>query len=350
MFKRFKRKPPSESAVSLSSLPTDPETLQEMQRVIQAQQMDTWMRETMKEQRRSRRMRNLFRFGMLSVVVAASANTAYMLHSAGGSDSEMSTPHIAVVDITSQIDASASASATKVISGLRRAVENDSVSALVLNINSPGGSPTESQRIYHALNDLREQYDIPIVSWIGDMGASGAYYIAAGTDAIYASPSSIVGSIGVISASFGFTDAMASLGVERRVYTSGENKAFLDPFLPENADTSEQFSAVIGSVHQQFIGDVIEGRGEALAGVAYDDVRFSGSVWSGEQAVDMGLVDETIMLEQLFQRLLPSEGDFPSVRNYSVRENAVERLFNRLPGVVSNAINAPQSAGISMRY
>ncbi|WP_075881796.1 S49 family peptidase [Vreelandella massiliensis] len=243
-------------------------------------------------------------------------------------------------------------SATQIISGVRRALDNDTTQAVVLNINSPGGSQTESQRVFHALQDFRDRHDVPIVSYIGDMGASGAYYIAAGTDTIYASPSSIVGSIGVISASFGFTEAMKDLGIERRVYSAGENKAMLDPFLPEDEQTTERFSALISNVHDQFIGDVLEGRGEALAGTPYDDVVFSGAVWSGEQAVGMGLVDETLMLESLFDRLLPTDNGFPKVRNYSVKGNAFERFMRRLPSAIMGALSTSGQSGesIVMRY
>ncbi|WP_193092788.1 S49 family peptidase [Halomonas colorata] len=259
--------------------------------------------------------------------------------------------HIAVVDVNSPIQASNGVSANQIISGIRRALDNDATKALVLNINSPGGSPTESQRVYHALKDFRDRHDVPIVSYIRDMGASGAYYIAAGTDTIYASPSSIVGSIGVISASFGFTDAMENLGVERRVYTSGDNKAMLDPFLPEDPQTTERFSAMLGDVHQQFIDDVKEGR-HALADTPYDDIVFSGAVWSGIEAVDVGLVDETLMLEELFDRLLPSDDGYPSVRNYSVRGNALEQFLRRMPGVMASVFSpaTQDQHSIEMRY
>lgn len=351
--KRNKSQASRETADVLACLPHNIETLREMQRVLQMEKMDHWMGELHAEKRRSRRIGAIFRFGMLTAVLAGIGNTAYLIHTlnSGGPQSELSDAHIAVVDVDSVIQAKGEASATRIISGLRRALDNDAVSAVVLNINSPGGSPTESQRVYHAIQDLRERHDIPIVSWIGDTGASGAYYMAAGTDAIYASPSSIVGSIGVISASFGFTDAMENLGVERRVYTAGENKAFLDPFLPEDARTVEQFGSVISDVHAQFIDDVRAGRGEALADADYDDVRFSGAVWSGAQAVDMGLVDETLMLETLFERLQPTDDGFPLVRNYSVRGNAMERLMRRLPNAAASALESlGDSNTLEMRY
>lgn len=350
----WKRKPKHEGLTpeAIAALPHDPDALREIQRVMQVDKMDRWMHEMHAEQRRSRRISTLFRFGLLGVVLAGMANTAYMIHtvnrSGGAQENEQ---HIAVIDVHQAIQAQGNASASRVIAGIRRALENDAVSAVVLNINSPGGSPTESQRIYAALFDFRDRFDTPIVSWIGDTGASGAYYIAAGTERIYASPSSIVGSIGVISASFGFTDAMQALGIERRVYSAGENKAFLDPFLPEDARTVEQFGNVIADVHAQFVNDVRNGRGEALADATYDDVRFSGAVWSGAQAVNMGLVDETLMLETLFERLLPTEDGFPMVRNYSVQGSPIERLMRRLPGVVANTLALMNSeTALEMRY
>lgn len=340
MFWKRKSKSPRDTADVLAGLPHDPEVLREMQRVLQVEKMNDWLSEMQAEKVRSRRVGTIFRFGVLAAIFAGVANTAFLIHTlkTNSSQSERSDAHIAVVDVESQIQAQGPASASNIIAGVRKALENDAVTAVVLNINSPGGSPTESQRVFHALRDLRERYDTPIVSWIGDIGASGAYYIAAGSEAIYASPSSIVGSIGVISASFGYTGAMDMLGIERRVFTAGDNKAFLDPFTPLASEQQELWESVLASTHQQFIADVMEGRGQALEGATPGDMRFSGAVWSGEQAVEVGLVDETMMLEALFQRLQPSDDGFPSVHRYTVKGSTMDRLIRRLPGAVAETL------------
>lgn len=181
------------------------------------------------------------------------------------------------------------ASADNIAAGLRAAFEDERAKAVILAINSPGGSPVQSGYIYNEIRRLRGEYpDKKLYAVISDIGASGAYYIAAAADAIYADQASLVGSIGVISGSFGVTGLMEKLGVERRLITAGDNKALLDPFSPLPESQRQLWQSVVDTTHRQFIERVKSGRGDKLKD---DPLLFSGMVWSGEQALAMGLID-----------------------------------------------------------
>ncbi len=162
---------------------------------------------------------------------------------------------------------------------------------VILRINSPGGSPVQSGYVYDEIRRLRAaKPDIKVYAVITDLGASGAYYIASAADQIYADKASLVGSIGVTAAGFGFVGAMDKLGVDRRTYTSGEHKAFLDPFQPQKADETQFWQGVLDTTHRQFIASVKQGRGDRLKDKDHPEL-FSGLIWTGEQAVALGLVD-----------------------------------------------------------
>jgi protease-4 len=158
-----------------------------------------------------------------------------------------------------------------------------------LRINSPGGSPVQSGYVFDEIKRLREIHaEKPLYAVISDIGASGAYYIAAAADQIYADKASLVGSIGVVASGFGFVDTLEKLGVERRLYTSGNHKGFLDPFSEEKPEEVEFWKGVLSSTHEQFISKVKEGRGDRLK---INETTFSGLIWNGEQALEMGLID-----------------------------------------------------------
>lgn len=167
------------------------------------------------------------------------------------------------------------------------------VKAVALAINSPGGSPVQSRLIMAAVRRQAKEKKVPVLAFIEDAGASGGYILAIAADEIYADESSIVGSIGVISGGFGFQEAIAKLGVERRVYTAGESKSMLDPFKPENAEDVARLKDILNDLHRQFIALVKERRGEKLSG---DETLFSGRFWTGAAAVEKGLVDGTAQL------------------------------------------------------
>lgn len=200
-------------------------------------------------------------------------------------------PHTGLVDLTGIITSDSEASADLLSSGLRRAFEAEHSKAVLLRINSPGGSPVQSAYVYREIKRLREEHpEKKLYAVITDLGASGAYYIASAADEIYVDPSSMVGSIGVIMGGFGFTDAIDKLGVERRVLKSGENKDMFDPFAPLDERHEEHLQQLLDQVHVQFIDAVKQGRGERLDSSRSDEI-FSGLVWTGEEAIRLGLAD-----------------------------------------------------------
>lgn len=199
-----------------------------------------------------------------------------------------SSGHVAVIRLNGPITEGKPASAGKVNDGLRAAFEAEDAKAVIIAINSPGGSPVQSSYIYSEIRRLRALHDKPVYAVISDLGASGAYYVAAAADEIYANESSLVGSIGVTAAGFGFTGLIDKIGVERRQYTSGEHKTFLDPFSPPKEDEVEFWSGVLADVHQNFIDAVETGRGSRLKKTPE---LYSGLIWDGNQALALGLID-----------------------------------------------------------
>lgn len=172
---------------------------------------------------------------------------------------------------------------------LDRAFAIRRAAAVALSINSPGGSPVQSHLIFRRIRELAEEHKRPVIAFIEDAGASGGYMIACAGDEVIADPYSIVGSIGVVGGSFGFDKLIAKIGVERRLYTSGEHKAMLDPFLPENPDDVERLKELQRHIHEDFIALVKSRRGAKLQGPEND--LFSGEYWTGKKAMELGLVD-----------------------------------------------------------
>lgn len=172
---------------------------------------------------------------------------------------------------------------------LEAAFKTKRAKAVALAINSPGGSPVQSHLIFQRIRQLSEEHAIPVLAFVEDVGASGGYMLACAADEIVCDPSSIVGSIGVVGATFGLDKAIKKLGVERRVYTSGKRKVTLDPFLPENPEDVKRLKAIQEDIHQGFIGLVKARRGARLRG--QESALFSGEYWAGEKALELGLVD-----------------------------------------------------------
>ncbi|MCS3761362.1 S49 family peptidase [Bradyrhizobium centrosematis] len=172
---------------------------------------------------------------------------------------------------------------------LERAFSMRNAKAVALVINSPGGSPVQSRQIYLRIKQLAAEKKLPVLVFVEDVAASGGYMIACAGDEIICDPSSILGSIGVVGGSFGFQEAIRRLGIERRLYTAGEHKAMLDPFLPENPDDVAKLKAIQREIHQIFISLVKESRGARLKGA--DDTLFTGEYWAGESSVALGLAD-----------------------------------------------------------
>jgi len=172
---------------------------------------------------------------------------------------------------------------------LERAFSMKSAKAVALVINSPGGSPVQSRQIYLRIRQLAAEKKLPVLVFVEDVAASGGYMIACAGDEIFCDPSSIMGSIGVVGGSFGFQEMIKRIGVERRLYTAGEHKGMLDPFLPENPDDVARLKAIQREIHALFIALVKQSRGTRLKGS--DDVLFTGEYWAGETSVSLGLAD-----------------------------------------------------------
>lgn len=283
-----------------------------------------------KEQRRSRRWGIFFKsltFIYLFFIVITLRT---------GSNTELTKPaenYAAVVEVNGVIAADQDASADALISAIQDAFKDNDATGLILRINSPGGSPVQAGYVYDEINRLKDtREDFPVYAVITDLGASGAYYIAAAADEIYADKASLVGSIGVVGSGFGFTGLMEKLGVERRQYTAGEHKGFLDPFMPESAEEKEFWQSVLKVTHEQFIEQVKKGRGERLSEDAPD--LFSGLVWSGEQALDLGLVDGLASSSQVAREQLDSE----ELVDFTYRLNPWDEFIRKFGASVGNGI------------
>lgn len=319
----------------------DADSLRERQRLIQLKMMDRWIEGVLTEQRRSRRWKLFFRLLFLTLLLAVLSAGFYGFF-VGDATPTPAGPHLGVVRVEGVIDAEAEANAERIVEGLQRAWESPHTHAVVVRINSPGGSPVQSQRIYDEIHRLGERGDKPIYAVIEDIGASGAYYIAAAADEIYAAPASMVGSIGVIYAGFGLEQAIEKLGVERRVFTAGENKAFLDPFSDVAPEQRRFWQHVLETTHRQFIDDVKAGRGERLG----DDSRlFSGLIWTGEQAVGLGLVDGLKSLDQLAREQVGEA----RTQDYTPTLDPFQRLSKQFGRVAAQWLGIP-SAQAPLRY
>ncbi|PXX90940.1 S49 family peptidase [Marinobacter vulgaris] len=282
------------------------------------------------EQRKSRRWGIFFKlltFGYLFALL-------FMIQFpfGGALESAAKGEHTALVEVEGTISADEVASADNIVGALRNAFEAESSVAVILRINSPGGSPVQSGYIYDEIVRLRDEYpDKKLYAVISDIGASGAYYIAAAADEIYADKASLVGSIGVVAGGFGFTGIMEKLGVDRRLYTAGENKAFLDPFSPEEEEEVQFWEGVLETTHSQFIESVRKGRGDRLA----DDERlFSGLIWSGEQALELGLIDGLGSSSHVARQVIGQE----DVVDYSRRRSPLQDIVDQFGVSVGSGI------------
>ena len=257
----------------------------------------------------------------------------------GGSDVISTGDHTAVVDLNGVIAAGSRANAVNVVAGLQKAFEADGAKAVVLRINSPGGSPVQAASINDEIRRLRELHpDIPLYAVVEDICASGGYYVAVAADKIFVAKASLVGSIGVLMDGFGFTGTMEKLGVERRLLTAGENKGFLDPFSPLDATQRGYAKTMLGDIHGQFIEAVREGRGERLK---ESDETFSGLVWTGERSIELGLADALGSVAYVAREIVKAE----TIVNYSWREHIVERVARRFGATLGESIVRSMGSG-----
>jgi protease-4 len=256
---------------------------------IEEQWVKGIIKETFSEQKKARRWGIFFKvltFTYLSVALVLAVKTVTV------SDAKSEQVHTAMVRVNGIIAADEEANANSIVSSLRAAFKNENSKAVMLVINSPGGSPVQAGYVYDEIKRLRALYPEKLLyAVIAELGASGGYYMAAGADQIYADKASLVGSIGVTASSFGFVDLMQKVGVKRRHFTSGEHKAFLDPFSAEKPEESEFWQQVLDVTHQQFIKVVQEGRGDRIKEAEKNEKLYSGLIWNGEQALVLGLID-----------------------------------------------------------
>jgi protease-4 len=240
--------------------------------------------------------------------------------------------HTAVVELNGLIAPGNDASAEKIILALQAAFKDRNTQGVVLKINSPGGSPVQSQTIYDEMKRLRKKYpEIPLHVVVEDVCASGGYFVAAGADRIYVSKSSIVGSIGVLMNGFGFTGLMEKLGIERRLITAGENKGILDPFSPAQEKDVEHVKKLVGDIHQQFIAVVREGRGQRLKETPD---MFTGLIWTGQMSVDLGLADGFGSLDSVARDVIKAE----EIVDFTQKENIAEKFARRFGAAAAGAV------------
>lgn len=252
--------------------------------------------------------------------------------------------HTAIVDVSGVIAVNEDAAADVIVGGLRSAFKDANTKGIILRINSPGGSPVQSGYVYDEIKRLRGLHpETKVYAVIGDIGASGAYYIAAAADEIYADKASLVGSIGVTAAGFGFVDTLDMLGVQRRNYTSGDHKGFLDPFSPEKEDEVAFWKTVLSTTHNQFISKVKEGRGDRLK----DDPKlFTGLVWSGEQSLALGLVDGLGSPGYVARDVIGEE----NIVDFTPKPDPFERFTKRLGASMGYAIsNSVMGGALSLK-
>jgi protease-4 len=290
------------------------------------QQEPGWERATLEklafaalhEQKATRRWKTVVRLSWLAFFIAL----VWLALHRGSAPSSVTTPHTAVVEIRGEIAEGADASAEFVNSALRAAFEDEGARAVVLLINSPGGSPVQAGMMNDEILRLKAKHKKPVYAVVEETCASAAYYIAVAADQIYVDKASIVGSIGVLMDGFGFTGLMDKLGVERRLLTAGENKGFLDPFSNQSDRQRAYAQTMLNEIHQQFITVVKNGRGDRLKETPE---MFSGLFWSGQQAISLGLADQLGSLEFVAREVVKTE----DIIDYTRRENVAERLAKR---------------------
>ena len=275
-------------------------------------------RELLRQQRNDRRWRVFFRFAWLALAVAVVWGALAQRLGTGAGN----LPHTALIDVRGEIAPDSAASAEALVGALKSAFEDAAAQAIVLRIDSPGGSPVQAGIVNDEIHRLRALYKKKVYAVVDDICASGAYYVAVAADEIFVDKASLVGSIGVLMDGFGFVGLMNKLGIERRLLTAGKNKGMLDPFSPQNDKQRAYAQAMIEQIHQQFIAAVRAGRGERLKETPE---TFSGLFWNGEEAVRMGLVDRLGSLDYVAREVVGAE----EIVDYTPRENVAERLAKR---------------------
>ncbi len=293
---------------------------------------------SLKEKRSSRRWGIFFKFAFLAYLVGVLL--AFVVPLDKATLDKVTKEHTALIDVEGVISADSKASADYIVTALRDAFEDKKTKGVILRMNTPGGSPVQSGYINDEIYRLRKKYpDIKLYAVISDICASGGYYIAAAADEIYADKGSMVGSIGVLMNGFGFENAIAKVGVTRRLYTAGEHKGFLDPFSPPEEGDIAHAKLMLKNIHQQFIAVVKKGRGEKLKD---DPLLFSGYIWTGEQALKLGLVDKLGSSSYVAREVIGAE----TIKDFTVTESFIDRFAKKLGA--SMATKVAELSGFSI--
>jgi protease IV len=276
------------------------------------------LRELLQDRRTERNWRILFRLAWFALIVLV----AWVLLQRSGPTAAVTTPHTALVELRGEIAPDTEASAERLVAALKDAFEDPGAVAVVLRVNSPGGSPVQAGIVNDEIRRLKTLHNKKVYAVVEEVCASGAYYIAVAADEIYVDKASLVGSVGVLMDGFGFTEAMAKLGVERRLIAAGSNKGMLDPFSPADPIQTAYAQAMLDQIHQQFITVVKQGRGTRLKET---DQTFTGMFWNGEEAVKMGLADKLGNLDFVAREVIKAE----EIIDYTPYDNLAERFAKR---------------------
>ncbi|MFC2997861.1 signal peptide peptidase SppA [Acinetobacter sichuanensis] len=301
---------------------------------------------SVQEQRRSRRWGIFFKIlTFLYIFIVFGFLLFGRSCSSDGEDStsSISESHLGVVNIVGTIDSSnQGVNSTDTIKSLKKAFDAKSAKAVVLNVNSPGGSPVQSDDIWQEIQYLKKQHpEKKVYAVIGDMGASGAYYIASAADEIWVNPSSLVGSIGVIMPNYGVNGLAQKLGIEDRTMTAGNNKDILSMTKPINPEQRAHIQALLDNVHSHFINAVKQGRGEKLK--SQDPAIFSGLFWTGEQAIQLGIADKAGNIETLKRELKTKK-----TVNYTVERSPFDSVLGRLGSEMGHGVGEAVSQKLNM--
>lgn len=242
--------------------------------------------------------------------------------------------HTAVIDVIGMIAEDKAANADSIIKSLRKAVKDEHTKGVILHANSPGGSPVQSHYVYEEIRKIKKEYPkTPIYAVVGDICASGCYYIASASDKIFVSQASLVGSIGVIMDGFGFVDTMQKFGIERRVLTAGAHKAMLDPFSPRKEEETQFMQKLLEQVHQQFIKAVKDGRGDRLK---ESPDLFSGLVWTGEEGIKLGIADAYGSDDSVAKDIIGAKKRV----DFTEQESVLDRVAGKLGASFGHAIGS----------
>ncbi len=288
-----------------------------------------------KEEKRKRRWRWFMRVVYLLII----GLIVYQLYGNGNEEIGSNIKaHVGLIDVNGEIFDSKAANADDFAKGMESAYKNSGLKALILRINSPGGSPVQAEYMYNTVKYYQEKFpEVKVHAVCVDLCASAAYYIAVAAEDIYASPASMVGSIGVLYSGFGFVDVMKKIGIDRRLQTAGVNKGFLDPFSPESNAQKQKLQVMLDQVHQQFINRVKEGRGDRLQ---INNDTFSGLFWSGEEALPMGLIDGFASSRQLARDVIKID----SMIDYTHKQNILDRVTKNFGTAMADEL--PLSLGV----